>query len=419
MIVNLIREKWLGLLLILVYVFLSFKSALNGGDFDVYLHAAEKMNAGEDMFSPPYFKQDLKYYYSPLFAMLLIPFTKWYFLTQFFWLLLSGFWLYRSWELLKRSFKPPVLNNKQLIIWGLLSLFFIIRFLLYNIAMTQITIFIMWGMLESLNAIKNGRWIIGSLLLALVINVKLMPLVLIPYLLYRSYFKETLLTVIFVGIYLFLPSPFIGHEYNLSQLEGWWTLINPIKTEHIIDAGKNPQSLVGTIPVFLTETIGDLEEKRNLFNLSADTAGSITNVVRLFFIALTLYFLRRPFKRDNNAISEYRAIAYLFMIVPLIFPRQQKYAFIFIFPMVIYLVYYCMLLWNYNRSKGFKIFLGLLLLLSIVFTPIIGSDVIGRRTYDLFHHFRFLGLGTVCLVVFALLASPKKINQIIASNSKS
>jgi hypothetical protein len=81
--------------------------AILGGDFDVYLMAADKLKGLGNIYDPCFTKgsECLQYYYSPLFALVLVPFT---FLPKFFiefiWLMLSAYWLYRIWNLAKDHF---------------------------------------------------------------------------------------------------------------------------------------------------------------------------------------------------------------------------------------------------------------------------------------------------------------------------
>tara|TARA_B110000503_G_scaffold93211_1_gene140585 strand:- start:1193 stop:1366 length:174 start_codon:yes stop_codon:yes gene_type:complete len=57
-----------------------------------------------------------------------------------------------------------------------------------------------------------------------------------------------------------LPAVFIGNDYNNELLVGWWETINPSNSEHLIEADRNPQSLVGMVPVYLTETDGQVPQ---------------------------------------------------------------------------------------------------------------------------------------------------------------
>ena len=397
----------------ILYLVLAISSAFNGGDFDVFIDAAQKISTGQNIYQGPFVK-GLQYFYSPLFAVLLIPFSNYIFITEILWLLLSGFWLYRSWFLITSFFDKSVLKSTEFRVWVLISFFFIIRFLLYNVAMIQVTIFLMWAVIESLILIKKDKVILGSLLIALIINIKIMPIVIVPYLLYRGYFKTTGFVVIFSVLMLFIPGLVIGFDFNMFLLSEWWAIINPANAEHVLEAEITYQSIVGTIPVFITDTTSIVSLPRNFINLEINKVILITNLVRLFFAGLTIWFLGKPFISERSKISEIRAISYLLLVIPLIFPHQQKYAFIMIFPSVIYLTYYFILRFKFKPGITTYILLGVILLIGVVFTPIIGSDIIGRYNYDVIQHYRILGISAILLVPFLMLASPKEVESMLS-----
>ena len=134
---------------------------------------------------------------------MLVPFTFNWFVTQFLWLLMSGAMLYRSWVICQKYFNLEKLTPKTKLVWSLIVLFFSIRFLLYNIAMVQMTMLMLWAILESLELIKKEKFILGGILLGLMINIKLLPFVILPYLLYRGYIKVSSVTAISVVGFVF------------------------------------------------------------------------------------------------------------------------------------------------------------------------------------------------------------------------
>lgn len=386
---------------------MSVNSAIRGGDFDVYLDAAVKLSEGKNIYAPPFVK-GLQYFYSPLFAMLLIPFSSNFFITELIWLFLSGWMIYRAFVLIQKYLNFELFSKKEFIWFVVISTFFTLRFLMYNVAMIQITVFLLWAILESIDLIKEKKIVLGALLLAFAINVKLLPLVVLPYLVYRGYIKASGLVIVFSALFLFIPALFIGIDSNSFLLHEWWGVINPTNKEHLVEAGAGSQTLVGMIPVFLTETHGDLDVKRNFLNLSMETAIQITSVVRLALVALTLYFLKMPFSKEVNRLSELRAVSYICLLIPLIFPHQQKYAFIFLYPMIMYLTYYCFLLYKNRWDKNAKIFTYSLVVIGFILSPFIGSDIIGKMNYDLIHHFRLLGIVALLLIVYSIISKPGK-----------
>lgn len=413
------KKQYVFAILAVVYLLMSIASALDGGDFDVYLDAGSKILKQENIYAPPFVK-GLQYYYSPLFALILSPLAglNIHFIIELMWLILSGLMLVRIWTLVSSYFDISNLTHKEYYWWVGISFFLILRFILYNIAMIQVTVFLLWMFLEGLRLVQKKQFAFGAAILALIINIKLMPIVVIPYLIYRGYFKAVGYTILFIVAFLILPGIFIGFDYNMFLHQEWWKIINPSNAEHVLEAEITYQSLVGMIPVFITSTESIIALKRNFLDLPVDLAILITNVLRLAVAGLTIYFMGMPFRKKVDALSEIRAIAYLLMAIPLIFPHQQKYAFLFFLPSIIYLVYYIIQKRKVDQSVPFKLFIAFFVLITIVFTPIIGSDIIGRYTYDVIQHYRILGICAFLFIPLLVIAKPAELNKILENQSE-
>ncbi|MEI6020311.1 MAG: glycosyltransferase family 87 protein, partial [Bacteroidota bacterium] len=209
--------------------------AEGNGDFYIFMWAAGELGKGLNIYDHKY-NDDYSYYYSVLFAMLLKPFyTLSFFWVKFCWLIFNLMLFVHLVILLIKSKFFLELNSKQKT-WFLAGvLIFSFRFLHENIHYAQITILMLWTCIYGLYSIYQGQSIKGSIILAIGINIKLFPLVFIPYLIYRGFFKEVFYVCIFYLGFMFLPSIFIGHAYNISMLKSWWLLINPGNTNHILD----------------------------------------------------------------------------------------------------------------------------------------------------------------------------------------
>ena len=392
--------------------------AILGGDFDVYLMAADKLKGLGNIYDPCFTKgsECLQYYYSPLFALVLVPFT---FLPKFFiefiWLMLSAYWLYRIWNLAKDHFYVDFLTKRERIFWTIFSFIFILRFAIYNFSMIQVTIFLMWATLEGLVLFRKSKHAVGGLIVSLACNIKLLPIIFIPYLIYRREWKGFAYTITFFTLSLFLPAFIFGYDFNNFLLTEWWKAINPTNKEFVIEAGLGPHSLVALVPVLITNTTAEFNIQRNFINLDLKTVELILNLTRLCFIALTVFFLKSlPFMKNDSKLKNFWEYSYLFVVTPLLFPHQQKYAFIYIFPAIIYLTYFFIA--DYKSQRRFKILSILFVVNALMFTPIIGSDILGRYVYDWLQYFRVLTYSILFLIVTLLICSPKKLTAILKSS---
>jgi hypothetical protein len=398
--------------LLLILIISSISTSKNGGDFDVYLDAAQKLYKHQNIYLPP-FINGLQYYYSPFFAWILIPFSNHFFLTEISWSLLSYFLLYRTYKLISNYFEIKPLSNKKYYYWRFFIVLLSFQFILYNVAMIQITFFLMWAIFESLNYILNGKNVIGGIILGLAINIKLMPILILPYLFYRGYFKAIIIIVLTFLALMYIPSISLGLKFNNAMLIEWWKIINPTNKEHLFETGIGTHSLVALIPVYLTDTIGEMNYQRNFLNLSHYSVEMITNISRVGILILSLaYFKSMPFKKEENKIKTYWEISYFVLIIPLLLPHQQKYAFILVMPMITYLLYFFINTYNNQNSKYYNFILYTFIICLLIFTPLYGSDIIGKFLFDYTQHFRFLTISTLILIPISIYCSPQKIHKL-------
>lgn len=398
--------QWVLFFIILI---LSVSTALDGGDFDVFLDAGRKLQLHQNIYEGP-FAKGLQYYYSVFFAWVLSPFSSHVFITEILWSIASLYMALKVFYLIKSDLNIDAIEAQKkyswIIILGILS----IQFFLYNIAMIQITLFLLWGIFISNEWAKNNKEGFAGILLGTLINIKIMPIIMLPYFFYRGYHKTWIITIITFFILLYLPGIFIGWNYNRQLLLSWWHTINPNNHEHLFETGIGMHSVVAFLPVYLTPTEGEMPISRNIFNLSVEQVQWCIQIFRLLLLALSLFFLRSfPFKKSSTKLEEYYAFAYFIMLIPLLLPHQQKYAFIMIFPMLGYIIYAFIKIPANTRSLYYYFLLGLFIVCMMFYTPLYGSDVIGLYWFRLTQHFRLLTIATLALIPIAIFLGPKKI----------
>lgn len=288
---------------------------------------------------------------------------------------------------------------------------------MYNVAMIQVTFFVLWAIFESLEFISKGKNTLGGMLLALAINIKIMPVLILPYLFYRGYFKAFFITIFTFILLLFLPALFIGNEYNQFLLSEWWAIINPVNKEHMFEAGIGTHSLVAMLPVYLTETIGEMGYKRNIVNLTYEDTEMVVNIFRLFIFSLSVLYLRTmPFIKEKSKLKSYWEISFFVLLIPLLLPHQQKYAFLLVVPMISYLVYFFIISFQYPKTIGYYFALCTFVTVVLIYSPLYGSDIIGKFLFLFTQHYRFMTFSTLLIIPISLYCSPKRLQGIIDNN---
>lgn len=408
-----LKNRFFQLFLITGLFFYLSIEAKGEGDLFIYFCAAFDLNQGLDFYKTTYI-DGFHYYYSVLFAYFLslvmsLPFYG----LKFTWLLLNVIMFAHLFKLLKQSGYVSVLNDKQRNYFLIFVFLFSLRFLHQNIHSAQVTIFILWTCIYGLICIEKGKEVKGSALLALGINIKLLPLVFLPYLLYRAHYKSFALTFFFLVAFLFIPSILIGHDYNLSLLSSWYQLINPSNPEHILDTYE--RSFHG-LSTFLTTLLVShppdpyaLSLKRNLADVSIETLKLVLMISRAGLVFLTLYFLSwPPFVREKNKQQLYLETSYILLLIPLIFPHQQHYAFLFMVPAFsLVLIDVMKMSRQYSKAKRVLLISALIFIyLSANLSILLGEF---NRYYE---HYKLLTYGALLLI--PLLIWQRKKNQSLA-----
>lgn len=403
---------------LLFYLFLFLVTLIEskgGGDFKIFLDASRDLFNGKNIYTVTY-NEWYHYYYDLFFATIIYPLNFLpLFFAKFIWISFNIFLVYKTWQILCRWIPIELLSHKGSYIFKIVTWLFMLRFLRDNIHLCQMTISILFLSLKGIELIQNKKIFFGSLFISMGISIKILPIVLVPYLLYRSYFKESLIIVIFLLLIQFTPILFMDLHHILFLLNERWASLNPSNTHHILDTSERSfHSLTTLLSTLLVEKCGDthaLPIKRNIADVPIYQLNLVIQIVRMILIAFTLFFLKLSFfkKQESKFISLYE-LSYIFLLVPLIFPHQQQYAFYFLFPAVVYLSFY----WNYFYDKvlikknNFKFILMLVYGFSLYFLT--NCNLILGTFNEYYDHFKVLTYGTILFIPLLMFCSPKKLN---------
>jgi hypothetical protein len=395
-----------AILALLVFLFIESEEK---EDFFIFLSGANDLGKHENIFEKTYLDW-YHYFYSVLFALLLKPFLFLPFqVSKFIWLCLNAFFAYRIFGIIRNLLPLHDFTQKERWIIKAGGFLFAFRFLYENLHYSQITIFILFLALQGLQLIFSHKPVWGALLIALGINIKLLPIVLIPYLFYRRFFLAGSLCVVFYIGMLYLPAMFIGWDYNQALLKTWAGLINPFNSNHILDTEERSfHGLSTLLSTLLVKNVHDpyaLPLPRHIADLSLEQLKIILNFLRLILIGFSLYFFRTlPFKKSYGLKHQFWEVSYLLLLVPLIFPHQQHYAFLFICPAFIFCLYYFMR----NREnlpalkRNFLMVLGALIF-------IVSSLKLTLGVFnEYYEHFKLLTYSALLLIVLMAMCVPKE-----------
>ncbi|MGF1636808.1 MAG: glycosyltransferase family 87 protein [Cyclobacteriaceae bacterium] len=292
-----------------------------------------------------------------------------------------------------------------------------LRFIGQNLERGQITFLLLFASICSIHEIFKGNTLKGASLLALGINIKLMPVVFILYLIYRAKFKAALWVLFFLAILFIAPLLIWGVEHSLFLHQTWWEAINPNKVKHAFENKDGLYNLSSFIPAYFSDLGSNMgiELPRNILSLNENQVLVMTHISRLILVLFTIYFLRTwPFKAPKGNYNILWELSYICLVIPLIFPRQSKYAYLFLLPAVFYLVYY--LYFQIRQAQGIsqnniRVVLTTLILYFIL-ANLTSINIIGRDLYNLSQYYKSITFGVFFLLMGLALSNPKNILQI-------
>lgn len=406
-------EKFVGwlshpiFLVTVAFVFLFTELQLGRNDFDIFFYAAQDMKAEIDIYSAEYFA-GYHYYYSLFFASILSLFPpEGLIVAKAIWMLLNFMLLYRIWGIIKDflDFSKPNEHseNWKMKLFGLVLFLICYRFIRANLHFGQVTILILYLCLEGLRAIWNNKWW-GGVLIGLGINIKLLPLVIVPYLLYRGKWKSSLVVIGTFIVLLYLPLLWLRPHYWEEMFASYIRLLHPSQDKHLLDFEEGSfHSLTTWISTLFLEAAREhnaIELRRHIVDLPIEVVKGIILFVRVAIVGLTLFYLRgKLFVSQLDKTSLWFEWSWLLAVIPLIFPHQQHYAFLLMMPAIAYVLHRWMM---GAIEKSTKV---LFLIVVLVFNL---SVLLGAFN-SIYNHYKIITIAALFLLWVLWRERPQKV----------
>ncbi len=394
---NFTKVNWFGILIFLysLWIFNIRLRDENGfDDFNVFYNAGRRLLNHENIYSEPYFLNLYKYYYSVFFALLLS------FLQSISLLKIKLVWFFINYLAIIRTLfilKKNVFQNFKYS--NVLFAFFLIlisKIVLFNFLSNQLTILIAWMILESYIQIKQEKYVLPALLLCVGVNFKLLPLAVLPWLIFIC--KERARLILFFSTFilamLVLPAVFIGWNYNYMLIGEWLKTINPFSNIHIMQTNEGGMLDISSLctKYFTAEKIPG-ENEINFLVLSKKGLFVLVNLIRALLLSLVVY-LAYKLNEKTFGIQSSLIVLFAFMtLIPLCFPHQRLYSYFMMAPMLSVLIVAV----YHNGHFIQKSMLTFLLLLSGLLTWV---DFTGDLINNFFNLYRLPTIGTSFLLIF-------------------
>lgn len=401
-----IRDARVPLLLLVVVALFQLVTLLlslgNLNDMHIFRDAASALLEGRNIFLERY-RDGYAYYYGVPFALVLGVFNAFPLWTmQLLWGLLQLALLVRMHVLLERWTGVALLPLPHRL-WvhvavALLSL----QAVRDNLNAAQSTILLCWCCLEVLQQALRGRATFAALLVAAGIDLKLLPLVMVPYLAYRAEWRTLLLVPLFLVLLWALPIPFIGSALQQELLRTRWALLDPGQQQHQLDDEEPDFVSLGSVvsAYFGDSTVNDhgVPLARRVLSLEPAALSRPLLAARLILVLSMLWFLRTaPFRPAPSGAHRAWEMGYLLACVPLIFPHQQNYSVLFALPLLFHL---CARLSAQGRPARSALIAALFVLLGF------NAHLFLGEFGWVFDHYKLLSLTLLMVMLWSAFLAP-------------
>ena len=190
--------------------------------------------------------------------------------------------------------------------------------------------------------LQHGRpWASGSMF-ALATAIKVFPLAVLPYLLWRRHWASAASMIVFLGIFLFVvPAPVRGLQHNISELKTWYQgMVGSSSEQGFGQRGEQNWSWVNQSIVAVTHRLtrsvnynqddpAKAPAYMNLLDLDFKTANwvviGVSSAIGLGFIAVMPPFSRR------TSLSDAEELGILFCLMTVASPLARQYYFLWLF----------------------------------------------------------------------------------------
>ena len=409
-------RNFLVFVLLLTTAFYILRASTRSGDFVGYVNAGHATLAGQNIYN------DYLNTWPPFFSVCCVPLSLLDDISGVFirliWLLLtvgSMFWLMRitvRWlhgDKLLFPFQKEKLHSitieNDLVFIPLLIIF---RYLLENLANIQINVFLLLASIVTISLFIKGKAFLSGMILAFIISLKVFPVFLLMYFLFKREFKIVCWTFLFLLVFNIIPLLVYGFDQGVAYYIHWWNEITS-KLELVQHKNQSFFSMLGSL--MMAKSAG-LDIYINLTDLSLVTFKKISYVIIFLGALYPMYLFRRKLTRKNDSFA-YLEYVFVLTSIPILSPLAWKAYFIFLWPGYLFSYYY---LFENERIKNLRIrrVMKLLFIISVLLTVFSTDLFLGAYLADLMEVFSSITIGTLLLmaVLIAIYKTEKENNKL-------
>lgn len=266
----------------------------------------------------------------------------------------------------------------------ILPFIYSLRIFLEELSNLQINVFILALSLVTLNLIIQKRDFLAGLILAFIISIKVYPIILLGFLIFKKKFKPVMFTILGLGLTTLIVFLFFGLNTGIELIKEWnnTQVIHGLKCEHM------NQSIWGWMCGLTTNHIRMENLSYNILQLT-DIEYKITTLFLITILGLYVAYRFYTTRKIHQSFAKQFIIT--LSLIPILSPVAWKYYYVFLTPLIILLIY------NYRR-KLLKPWFHI----PIIFISLTSELFIGHHLSDIIETFGIITFCSITLSIYSL-----------------
>lgn len=377
----------------------------NPNDLEIFLDASQELLDGGNVYTTGY-RQGYRFFYGLAFAYLITPLNALPLaMAKVLWGLLGLLLLWRSYRILAAWAGLNTLSVERQRLVQAITALVLLQAVRDNLNTCQASFVLLWCCLEGIEQALRGRPVLAAVIVAFGIDMKLLPLIVVPYWFYRAAWRPLLVLPFALTLWVAAPLLLTGKDRGADLLRSRAELLNPTDKRHVLDDEEPDFIALGSL--ISAYAGGDhvrdygVTLPRRVVRMTDEQVCKVTWLARLVLAMGMVIVLRLPpFRPSPSGLQRACEVGYLLACVPLVFPHQQGYAMLYLAPAVLYLAMATLPATQPHATrKGVKVAWGLLLL---------GANVhLLLGTFFWFHdHYKLLSFTLLFALVLLIRFRP-------------
>ncbi len=377
------KKKIIYTLLIILIIWKLIVAIKQGGDLESYLRASTRIIENKSL----YIEEVVAYIYPPLLAFALIPLSILNITAvKIFWFFLNIFFIYVSLILLLKTIDYEGSSTFNL---GFLSILFTLQSFMNNSNLGQVNVIILLLCVLTLYFFVNKKNLYAGIFLSLAIVIKITPILLLFYFIFKREFKLTAYTFLGILFFLIIPSIALGFGGNIDDLIQYTKV-----AQNITDTTHLNQSLYNAIFHFLSPVPLWNNMTINIANLNEFQIKLIIYTIFGLVLLFFAFIFRNKItdRRSLNIPIEFSIVLILMLLFSIV---TRKAHFVTLFIPHFFYIYSLLKFKNLPNRKSVII----LLIISFVLNTFTAQGFIGRDLSDIMDSFSAKAFGTISLLI--------------------